>query len=373
MRGLARAVLIGGAMVGIASVAAWTSTIGRPVPQPRPRVPAEAPERYEHKDLLHWAASNGAASSSGKEAPSVAMEGILVTDVGGDGREDIVDVFATGKDGSPWLGAVSGADGHVFWKNEDAVSRAGAGSLRALVGSELVVVDGGTAVEVIHPSDGTIAWRQLVPSTVVEICDNSSVLEVRLLQGELLSFDLANGHAASVAPGVCTAAYTSKSAGPNFRSLNNVELAASLRGQTTVLKSLVPFVGTARVLLAEEQTTGAPVVAVVSGDKLLWQGPVAAEGTSAKFLDTPVATVRYNRVVVPYVLRGGGASVLRVAAFDLARGDRVWDSDIPHESEGGRADIAISRDRQVFFRTPSGRLVAFDLGTSAYRSLVGGS
>ena len=87
----------------------------------------------------------------------------------------------------------------------------------------------------------------------------------------------------------------------------------------TVVRALVPDVGTARVLLGHKNEGGA--LAVASKSKLLWSVPLSASSPDDGVLpETPRASVRQNRVIVPFHAKGGAS--LRLAAFDLATGRR---------------------------------------------------
>jgi outer membrane protein assembly factor BamB len=110
-----------------------------------------------------------------------------------------------------------------------------------------------------------------------------------------------------------------------------------------------------------------PALGVASGRKWLWQADLASSvGETARWLDPPLAVVRSDTLVVPYVTTEGA----KLAAFTLPTGKLVWAQALPKvavDDTGGvgsqrtAPELSISLARRIFYRTQEGRLWVLNL------------
>jgi len=310
--------------------------------------------------------------------PIAVRPGLLLFDVDDDGAEDAISVFKS--DGDRFqLGALSGANGDVLWTLDDDVPLSSASaerSLWAVIGDSLFLVDSGRIVAA-NPKNGRPLWRGSFSGAPLDICGSDDVVGIRHADGPMSGFVRTTGLPAPVSPSSCSPATTSKSEGPNFRVVEGADagkMSGPLRSTLDVRRALVPLVGTARVLFGAERSGGAPAVAVVAGGKLLWRDTIAAtasgQTTEARLFGPGYSTVRFDRVIVPYLVKN--PSPVHVAAFDIALGTRSWDVSLAGESTDAGGEVAISQDHRVFLHTGAGRLRVLDLARGTVLVDVGG-
>jgi hypothetical protein len=101
-------------------------------------------------------------------------------------------------------------------------------------------------------------------------------------------------------------------------------------------------------------------VAVATSRAWVWSARLA-QGRSGtpRFLVPPLAAVRNERVVVPYVLEP--RTELRLASFELSSGRLAWDVSLSTErvkAEAPDAELRISRLGTIYFADGGGRLWA---------------
>jgi outer membrane protein assembly factor BamB len=101
-------------------------------------------------------------------------------------------------------------------------------------------------------------------------------------------------------------------------------------------------------------------VAVASRKAWLWSARLGkASAADARLLSPPLAAVRNERVVVPYVL--GDRSELHLASLELGSGRLVWDRLLSAdfaESSAADAELRISRSGLIYFSSGLGQLWA---------------
>ncbi len=330
-------------------------------------------------------ASNPTANPTGggPDTPAGVRAGFFLLDADDDGTPDVLGVFNP-PPGSPvrppWLGAVSGADGHVLWRGEP---EEGDDTRRALVDTTLLVLRSGAGGDVwlaLDAKTGHELWTQDPGGPVGELCASPGEIGWRAPDGgALVRFVALTGvrvDPASTEP--CGHAYTSSDDGPNFTVASGPAAeraagspAALASANLAVRLTLVPVIGVARVLLGDARTGGDAVVAVVASGKVLWRASIAAPGQAAvRWADRPRAAVRHGRVFVPYGREA--PREVRVAAFDLSTGQRAWD--VALEGEASAIDgIAVSNEGRVFARTVTGRVWSLGPGGEDRRLVIGGS
>jgi DNA-directed RNA polymerase subunit RPC12/RpoP len=311
---------------------------------------------------------------------SDAHSGTLLLDVDGDNREDAIGVFEREPPAERFLGAVSGADGHVLWKADGTLDGIDSDdALRAVVDYELLVVDPAGVLRDLDARSGVLRWSLPLAGPARDLCVHGDTLGLQMGDGTKRYVSIATGTPAHDSPPTCEHAYTSRAEGPNFTTADLSEAARLTRPADTqldVYHALVPLVGKARVALGIDRQSGAPAVAVVAGGRLLWTARVDPGTDIAVPSRRPMrAAVRFDRLVLTYGVghSAPGSEYLRVVCFDLASGRRIWDAEPPKVEGGPSTEVSISRDQRVFLRTSGGQLRILDLDRGATQLIVGGS
>jgi eukaryotic-like serine/threonine-protein kinase len=310
------------------------------------------------------------------DGPMFVRSGMLVFDVDADDVPDVIAVFdRAGVVPAPLLAAISGRDGRELWRAAPGDTES---ERRALVANTLFLVRDSGEVTGLDARTGARLWAQPAPVPVGDLCAGARDLGVHGPGASLWRLSASTGARVDPDPGdPCGHAYTSVGDGPNFTVAAGAE-AVRLAGSAQVVAAagvelrrvLVPVVGSARVILGDDTAGHGAVVAVVAGGKVLWRASVAtATPADARFSEGVRASVRHNRLFVPYSLAGSDRP--RVAAFDLPTGRRIWDTELTGE-RAEVIEVAAANDGRVFVRTQAGHLwtLAPDGGE---RLLVGGT
>jgi outer membrane protein assembly factor BamB len=259
---------------------------------------------------------------------------------------------------------VSGSNGGVLWTQSDEAVLAGfdaARSLRLILGRALLVIHPTSAVHALDTKTGRLLWSRSLGEPLLKLCPSADIVQFEMQSGAVVSLYVSTGASAPVRDS-CDRATTSQSAGPNFDLVETdgrSDTPSALRARIDVRHMIVPFVGSARVLLGTERSTGNPAVGVVSGGRSLWLAALAADSSGASLFEPVRAAVRYDRVVVPYVLKSEPS--IRIECFELATGRRVWTATFEGEADGAGGEIAISHDHRVFVRSAAGHVAVYDL------------
>ena len=311
---------------------------------------------------------------------SAVHPGTLLLDVDNDGREDAIGVFEQEPPAERFLGAVSGADGHVLWRADTALDGIDSDdALRALVSLELLVVNPAGVVRDFDARSGVLRWTLPLAGPARDLCVHGDTLALQMGDGTTQYVGLTTGTPAHDSPTTCEHAYTSRAEGPNFTTADLSEAALLTRPADTkldVYHALVPLVGKARVALGIDRRSGAPAVAVVASGRLLWTARVAPGTDIAVASPRPMrAAVRFDRLVLTYGVghSAPGSEYLRVVCFNLASGRRIWDAEPPKVEGGPSTEVSLSRDQRVFLRTAGGQLRILDLDRGATQRIIGGS
>jgi outer membrane protein assembly factor BamB/DNA-directed RNA polymerase subunit RPC12/RpoP len=306
--------------------------------------------------------------------------GTLLIDVDNDGREDAIGVLEREPPAERFLGAVSGADGHVLWRADATLDGIDSDdALRALVDDALLVVNPAGVLRDLDARSGVLRWTLPLAGPARDLCVHGDTLVLPMGDGTTQYVALATGTLAHQPPPTCEHAYTSRAEGPNFTTADLSEAAKLTRPADATLDvyhALVPLVGKARVALGIDRRSGAPAVAVVASGRLLWTARVAPGTDIAVPSLRPMrAAVRFDRLVMTYGVghSAPGSEYLRVVCFDLASGRRIWDAEPAKEEGGPSTEVSISRDQRVFLRTAGGQLRILDLDRGATQLIIGGS
>lgn len=281
-----------------------------------------------------------------------------------------------GAESGHWIVAINGRTGRTMWRY---------GLPGGVRQNELELATSGDSVIVrlehklvhLRAKTGEVVWQAETVATAGKLCRTSAYVAMNLDTPPTNAWDWKSGRALHVKPGRCEPLYSTESAGSNF-DYEEAEGSSKLIAATktfTVLRGLIPHHGNARVILGTESrgAENSPVVGVVTNRRWVWQQELA-QHTLAAFPTPAVAAVRRESVVVPYWDTQNVG--LRLAAFGLERGRRLWDiplmeSNAIHSKTD--IDVVVSLDGAVFTRTFDGRLSAYTLSTGTPLWSIGGA
>jgi outer membrane protein assembly factor BamB len=228
----------------------------------------------------------------------------------------------------------------------------------------LLVVTSPSKVFGLNPESGETSWVRNTGAPPIELCAGPGFAGLRFPNERFVAFAVATGSGAAGSPLACKPLVTSRSAAPNFALVEGPVLDPPLPGRSPlrVERALVPHQGSVRVLLGSDPAAASARVAVASRKAWLWSARLGrVSAADARLLSPPLAAVRNERVVVPYVLVG--SSELRLASLELGSGRLVWDRSLAtgfRQSGADDAELRISRSGLIYFSSGLGRLWALE-------------
>lgn len=291
---------------------------------------------------------------------------------GHEGEDLILLEEERGPEARRWLVARDGPTGDEVWRRPFASDPALADAPRALLEAVLLVPEAEKLLGV-SPDSGETLWARELGALPSAVCRGQGYAGLRLSDGAFQAFAVATGSRVDGEGKTCEDVVTSRSVAPNFSLVEGaaLERLAPGRPPLQVVRGLVPHAGTARVLLGTDSPE--PVraggaargarVAVASGKRWLWDARLGrGNADQARLLSPPLAAVRRERVLVPYVSMS--APELRLASLELGSGRLVWDVSISSDgvsSDGAeqttdRAELRISHSGEVYFFNGVGQL-----------------
>jgi hypothetical protein len=333
---------------------AWRQALPTPLPATvPPRPPSSAPD------------TKPTPAPDAEPPPRVLSGLLLVPRAGSRGAENLVAAVEAGSGRERWLGAFDGATGEVLWRWPLDPSQPGlADALRSVIDGMLLVASP-TTVYALSPETGALSWSRGTGGPALGLCSGDGFAGLSFPNRRFVAFSVATGSSVDGRPDACTEALTSKSIAPNFSVVEGGALEPPLPGRAPldVQRALVPHKGTARVLLGTD-ASGLARVAVASRERWLWDAGLGrGEAKRARLLSPPLAAVRNERVVVPYVLANPGE--LRLASLELASGRLIWDEALTTrdvDALAPNAELRLSRAGTIYFSNGKGQLwvVGFD-------------
>jgi len=230
------------------------------------------------------------------------------------------------------------------------------------------LVLGADKVSALNPESGETLWTRDSGGPIRELCTGNGFAGLVFPDGRRAAFSITTGATLRDRTDACEPAVTSRSVAPNFTMVDGQGIQPPLPPRAPfrggVARVLVPHKGTARVALASDRLAAS--VAVAGRKSWVWSTRLA-EGKSGvpRFLVPPLAAVRSERVVVPYVLD----AELRLASLELGSGRLAWDRSLTSKSaqaEAPDAELRVSQHGAIYFSDGRGRLwaIAFDSGSA---------
>jgi outer membrane protein assembly factor BamB len=278
-----------------------------------------------------------------------------------------------------WLVAINGRSGRTLWRHPLPVDTGSKMPELAISGSAVLVRTSKMLVR-LRATDGEVVWQTptIGPVEGTRLCATNTYIAESGETAPTTGWDWRSGNTLRVKAGKCEPLYSTRSGGSNFDFAESGDLGSVVPATKNfaTLRGLVPHQGIARVILGEragDSQTPNPEVGVVTSRRWVWQTELG-EDTFAAFPKPPIAAVRSGRLVVPYL--DPKNQVLRMTAFELERGKRVWDITLAeHAAVTSQNDmgVVISLDGAVFVKTFDGRLSAFALSTGTALWSIGGA
>lgn len=260
---------------------------------------------------------------------------------------------------TPWLAAWTSEGGRLLWRSPLPAGAHASNMERASLGNAVFLRTAEVIVR-LDAASGRRVWEGTAPEPSGRLCATKAYVGVKANEAPTRVLDWETGSSFVVKPGACETLYSSEDAGPNFRYLDASSF-KELRKRPkdfALVRGLLPKQGNARVILGTLGAQAAPAVGVVADARWIWQQEVSAY-TSAKFPEPPLAAVRRESVVVPFWDVQNG--VLRIAAFNLTTGARIWESALSNPTEvrpDAELDVSVTIDGKV--------VVLFGGGLRAY-------
>lgn len=352
-------------LVTLGAVSAWRVTA--PTTTEAPAAPAApAPVPWVEPEVT-------AAGTAIKSEEYKVHPGLLLVPNGGD-MDALLVVLEPRQPatGSHQLALLNPSTGRALWQRPVEPPTKD-GSVRAVVGGSLMVANA-RSLSGLDPATGEIHWQRSVDAPIDGLCATGKDLGATLTKLGLRAFAMATGASLSPNPTRCDAVYSSRSAAPNFDYVEGSELRRWLpKGSAFgAVRGLLPQRGLARVVLGTEP--GNPPSArvnIVTNRRWLWQATLAPRASArARLLVPPLASVRLDRVVVPYAEQDGQLSVV---AFNLVDGKRLWTQTLgEYDAQAPtRPEQLVSLDGHVLFLDGYGKLSALNLSTGTEEWSIG--
>lgn len=274
-----------------------------------------------------------------------------------------------------WLAAIRPDRGQVAWRWPLPNGVKEAHVERAVI-EDAVVVRTAEQVTRLDVATGDVVWQAGAPAPQGRLCATQAYVAVKGDKPPMRALDWTTGQPFDVKPGACELPYSSADAASNFQYLELAALQKLPKGKNALrpVRGLLPKQGNARVILGTvaRGSEPTPVVSVVANGRWVWQTDVSAY-TFAALPEPALAAVRRESVVVPYWDTQNGH--LRLSAFNLESGSRLWDaavSDPTTVQKNVDIDVAVTLEGMVLVRLFDGRLQAYALATGELAWSMGG-
>lgn len=308
----------------------------------------------------------------------------LLADVNGDGQSDVIG-HSDEAGGDSFLAAFNGKDGHELWRSRKLTNdESDAQALRAIHGDWFFSADALGKLQAFHVKTGGSAWAAMLGERAREFCGLSNAIRIRLEDSSELELELTTGKKMPRSAQDCQPVPDSRGdRSPSSRLISWSEFKKhGLPGLHDVEgfslhRALVPGAGgsaapkegaSAFLLGTKSAGTRYPVVVAVLGKKVLWSDAVAGMDPLATETNVTTQSAAWlaDRLVIPYAKKGSKG--IRMACFDTASGQRLWDVAV-HEGSQVENGISLAEGR-IFYSTWTSVYI-LDLKTGQRVSFIG--
>ena len=309
--------------------------------------------------------------------------GPVLADADGDGQDDIVIQCIVPGDDIMHLRAFSGKDGKGMWVSAPLLKAGLSASVATVPGLVVSISDGATVVG-LDATTGKQRFRVTPPERVEAVCQRGNEPLLLTKDNSLYAMNTTTGAltaAGAIAERLplspspaCTVARANKygETGGQMRTLNEHNLAKATGINVEVVSD---YQGKLPYLMLGHRSVGSqvPMIGARTAERVLWTSDVPAAEPLAAVEGKPVSAAIANGMVYAAYLRVGG-SALRVTSFTLADGRRLWEKELPINSDSTSVELVAS-DQHVFVYTNKGndgRLRSLSTATGQLEWSVGG-
>jgi hypothetical protein len=271
----------------------------------------------------------------------------------------------------PWLAAWSSEGGRLRWRWPLPTGTDATNSERASWGGSILLRTAEAVVR-LDAESGRVVWTGPAHVPRGRLCATKAYVGIRTDKAPTRVLDWETGRPFDVKPGACETLYSSEDAGPNFQYLAASTLTDVRKRPKdfVIARGLLPKQGNARVILGTSGADATPAVSVVANGRWVWQQNVSAY-TAAQLPEPPLAAVRRESVVVPFWDTQN--QILRLAAFNLGSGARLWEAALSEQTAvraESELDVSVTLDGIVVV-VFDGRVNAYALSTGALQWSIG--
>lgn len=272
----------------------------------------------------------------------------FLTDLNGDGTDDVVIHSLHVGDSDFCIAAIDGATGSTLWESEELL-KSGQDELVAAIPGGVLVLVGGTGVA-LDGRTGHVRHRVSLPEKADVVCSAGQSFTVLGRDDQFYELEattgaprvvgkLAERHADAFTPPCTPVASDHWSAhGGAIRSAASVDLAEP---KPMSVDRVLQGVGETVELMLGARVHGSavPMVGGRTAGRVVWTSEVpAANPLNAQEGAPLAATVAGGRAIVAY--EHDSRESVSVTAFSLADGRRLWDVELPKRGTGAAAALA---------------------------------
>ncbi len=332
-------------------------------------------------DIANRVSSSPSAAASGAVASSNDVRFLdrpMLADVNHDGHLDVIGRSGVaGVMDQDFVAAFDGRTGARLWATATlSKEQLSSDGVRAVVGDKVMVADGLGIVQAYRLDSGKPAWTAKLSDKVAVICQNGDQVVIRTIDSRLTALALVSG-AQHVLPADthCQAVYSNKSdQTPDYSIVESRNFAkVGLSTQVDDMHAghaLVPSQGHV-VFTFGERNIGSSIamVAAVMGSQLLWKTLVPGVEPLRTYVNenTQFATYVAGRLVMPYEMNDSSQGI-RMASFDTAHGQRLWDVQV---YKGSRDMLGIASCSDTVYFATGLSLYALNMADGTQRFRVG--
>jgi outer membrane protein assembly factor BamB len=271
---------------------------------------------------------------SGGLRPAPLVGGFFLSDVNGDGVDDVVSHAVYIGDDDLHLRAIDGVTGHLLWASEPWLKSSQDEVVAAVPGALVVLVNG--TGRLVDPRTGTARLTFALPERPRAVCRDGVRSLIVTRDDQTYALDVATGALQALGKAAATRLSPPCAPAPNDAwashngALQTADFDLSEGGSSMSVRSALREPGAQVDLVVGERAQGSrvPMVGGRAGGRIIWTSDVPSTNPLNTQEGEPTAvTVAAGRALVAYL--SADEQTLNVTAFSLANGQRLWDVALP--------------------------------------------